>query len=64
MMFGHGTGSELRRPLGYSMVGGSRKARRRSRRSEACFSCDLHESLRDKASEQLGWNMPVGHTLE
>jgi len=22
MMFGHGTGSELRRPLGYSMVGG------------------------------------------
>jgi len=21
-MFGHGTGSELRRPLGYSMVGG------------------------------------------
>jgi HAE1 family hydrophobic/amphiphilic exporter-1 len=22
MMFGHGTGSELRRPLGYAMVGG------------------------------------------
>jgi HAE1 family hydrophobic/amphiphilic exporter-1 len=22
MMFGHGTGSELRKPLGYSMVGG------------------------------------------
>jgi hydrophobic/amphiphilic exporter-1 (mainly G- bacteria), HAE1 family len=22
MMFGHGTGSELRQPLGYSMVGG------------------------------------------
>jgi len=22
MMFGHGTGTELRRPLGYSMVGG------------------------------------------
>jgi Cu/Ag efflux pump CusA len=22
MMFGHGTGSELRRPLGFSMVGG------------------------------------------
>jgi hydrophobic/amphiphilic exporter-1 (mainly G- bacteria), HAE1 family len=22
MMFGHGTGTELRRPLGYAMVGG------------------------------------------